>query len=105
MLGWPQRPVGAVNVLVLGAQFGDLITVLCSHPPTCSRGRAVRGAPPSARSQQHGRGRVRLNKVPVTGRGPPREESCTDRSFDLACSRDRRSWSPAAVRVSVAAPL
>src|SRR6476646_2887921 len=48
MLGWPQRPVGAVNVLVLGAQFGDLITVLCSHPPTCSRGRAVRGAPPCA---------------------------------------------------------
>jgi hypothetical protein len=23
MLGWPQRPVGAVNVLVLGAQFGS----------------------------------------------------------------------------------
>jgi len=58
-----------VNVLVLGAQFGDLITVLCSHPPTYSRGRAVRGAPPSARSRQHGRGRVRLNKVPVTGSG------------------------------------
>ena len=23
MLDWPQRPVGAVNVLVLGAQFGS----------------------------------------------------------------------------------
>ena len=30
MLGWPQRPVGAVNVLVLGAQFGI-------RPPPCAR--------------------------------------------------------------------
>ena len=25
MLGWPQRPVGAVDVLVLGAQFFALV--------------------------------------------------------------------------------
>jgi len=46
-----------------GAEHPDLITVLCSHRSTYSRGRGT-GEPPGARSQQHGaRARCRLSET------------------------------------------
>jgi hypothetical protein len=66
-------------------------------PLAPSRGAAKRlGSRAGRRFRHHGQAHLG---------GPPREESCTHRSFDPVCSTDTRSWSPAAVQGSVAASL